>query len=237
MTRRIEDLQCGNLKILQDDNGYCFSSDSVLLANFFKAKKGDRVVELCSGSGVISILGTAKTSAEHFDCFEIQSELAQMCKESVKINNLTNITVHNTDLKNAPEILKGQRVDVVVVNPPYYTNLSKSVSEQIDIATHERTTSLSQIASTSGKLLKHGGKLYMVHIAERFAEICYELIKNNLQPKQVVLVRPTPNKNYSVVLIEATKGAKVGLKFDELLLANEHGNPTEQINQMYNNKK
>ena len=69
-------------------------------------KKGDRVVEFCSGSGVISILGTAKTSAEHFDCFEIQSKLAQMCQESVKINNLTNITVHNTDLKNAPEILR-----------------------------------------------------------------------------------------------------------------------------------
>lgn len=237
LAKILEDLGCNNLKILQETTGYKFTSDSVLLANFFKAKKGDRVVEFCSGSGVISILGTAKTSAEHFDCFEIQSKLAQMCKESVKINNLTNITVHNTDLKNAPEILKGQRIDVVVVNPPYYTNASQSANEQIDIATHERTTTLKDISTTSAKLLKHGGKLYMVHIAERFAEICYELIKNNLQPKQVVFVRPTPNKNYSVVLIEATKGAKVGLKFHELLLADEQGNPTEQINQMYNNKK
>lgn len=237
MCKQLEDLGCNGLKILQDTNQYRFTSDSVLLANFFNAKKDDNVVELCSGSGVISILGTAKTNAKHFYCFEIQPKLAEMCKESVKINNLTNITVYNTDLKNAPQIMQGIRTDVVIVNPPYYTNASTSKAMQIDIATHERTTNLQEIASTSAKLLKHGGKFYMVHIAERFAEICHALIQNNIQPKQVTFVRPTPNKPYSVVLVQATKGAKVGVKFNELLLADTNGNPTAQVLKMYNNSK
>lgn len=237
MCKQLEDLGCNGLKILQDTNQYRFTSDSVLLANFFNAKKDDNVVELCSGSGVISILGTAKTNAKHFYCFEIQPQLAEMCKESVKINNLTNITVYNTDLKNAPQIMQGIRTDVVIVNPPYYTNASTSKAMQIDIATHERTTNLQEIANTSAKLLKHGGKFYMVHIAERFAEICYALIQNNLQPKQVTFVKPTPNKPYSVVLVQATKGAKVGVKFSELLLADADGNPTKQVLKMYNNSK
>ena len=93
--------------------------------------------------------------------------------------------------------MQGIRTDVVIVNPPYYTNASTSKAMQIDIATHERTTNLQEIASTSAKLLKHGGKFYMVHIAERFAEICHALIQNNIQPKQVTFVRPTPNKPYS----------------------------------------
>lgn len=217
VSRTIEDLYCNNLKILQDDQEYRFTSDSVLLANFFKARKGDRVVELCSGSGVISILGTAKTNAAQFDLFEIQPNLAKMCKESIKINNLTNIFVHNCDLSKATEILDGQRIDVVVVNPPYYKEDTKSSGENIDIATHERTTTLKQIAKTAGELLKFGGNFYMVHVASRLAEICYELIQNDLQPKKIVLIKPTKTKPVNVVLIQATKGAKVGVKIDQLV--------------------
>lgn len=217
MSRTIEDLYCNNLKILQDDQEYRFTSDSVLLANFFKARKGDRVVELCSGSGVISILGTAKTNAAQFDLFEIQPNLAKMCEESIKMNNLTNIFVHNCDLSKATEILEGQRIDVVVVNPPYYKEDTKSSGENIDIATHERTTTLKQIAKTAGELLKFGGNFYMVHVASRLAEICYELIQNDLQPKKIVLIKPTKTKPANVVLIQATKGAKVGVKIDQLV--------------------
>ena len=80
MCKQLEDLGCNGLKILQDTNQYRFTSDSVLLANFFNAKKDDNVGELCSGSGVISILGTAKTNAKHFYCFEIQPQLAETLK-------------------------------------------------------------------------------------------------------------------------------------------------------------
>lgn len=217
MSKVLENLGCNNLKILQDDKEYRFTSDSVLLANFFKAKKGDNVVELCSGSGVISILGTAKTNAENFYLFEIQRNLAKMCEESVKINNLTNIYVHNCNLSLAPEILKGKRIDVVVVNPPYYTDSTKSEADNIDIATHERATTLSEIIKTSSNLLKFGGNFYMVHIASRLAEICYEMVKVDLQPKKIVLVKPTPTKPANVVLIKATKGAKVGTKICDII--------------------
>lgn len=217
MSRTVEDLYCNNLKILQDDKEYRFTSDSILLANFFKARKSDRVVELCSGSGVISILGTAKTNAKQFDLFEIQPNLAKMCEESVKINNLTNIFVHNCDLRLAPQILQNQTVDVVVVNPPYYKEDTKSSGDNIDIATHERTITLKDIAKTSSRLLKFGGDFYMVHIASRLAEICYELVCENLQPKHIVLIKPTKDKAPNVVLIKATKNAKVGVKIDQLI--------------------
>lgn len=217
MSRTLEDLGCNNLKILQDDQEYRFTSDSVLLANFFKAKKTDCVVELCSGSGVISILGTAKTNAKQFDLFEIQPNLAKMCEESIKINNLSNIFVHNADLISAPEILKNQKIDVVVVNPPYYKEDTKSAGDNIDIATHERTTSLKDIIKTSSRLLKFGGNFYMVHIASRLAEICYELVSEDLQPKQIVLIKPTQNKAPNVMLIKATKNAKVGVKIGQLV--------------------
>lgn len=215
MTRRIEDLQCEGLKIIQDKNLYTFTSDAVLLANYFKANKGDFVVELCSGSGVISILGTKKTGAQHFYCFEIQKELADMCKASIELNGIKNITVYNENLKDAPSILSGKRIDVVVVNPPYFTDSKYSPNASVAAATHEIKTTLLDILATASKLLKHGGKLYMVQTASRLAEICYTLKKYNLEPKEIVMVKPTTQKEPNVVLLTAVKNGKVGVKIKE----------------------
>ena len=218
LSRKLEDLDCAGLKIFQDDDLYKFTSDAVLLANFFKAKKDAEVVELCSGSGVISILGSHKTRAKHFVCVELQSELADMCKESVKINHLDDkIDVINANLTDFSDNFH-KKVDVVVVNPPYFEKKLAKDQGHYSKCTHEVSTSLAEIARASSKLLKFGGKLYMVHVAERFAEICYELKKNNLEPKRAILVKPTKEKSPNVVLIEATLGGRVGLKIEEMIL-------------------
>lgn len=235
VNKQIEDLQYKGLKIVQDKDSYCFTSDSVLLANFFNANSGDNVVELCSGSGVISILASKKTNASNFYCFEIQSNLANLCEESLKINNIANIKVYNTDLFNAPQIMQGTRVDVVVVNPPYYTDNTYSKNNSVSVATHERSTNLQTIAEVAGKLLKFGGKFYMVHIASRFAEICYHLVNNKLQPKQAIFIKPNNNKQYNIVLIQATKGAKAGLTIKDLVITDN--NLTSQQLQMLFDKK
>ena len=232
LTRIVEDLQCDGLVIVQDSNLYKFTSDSVLLANFFKAKKTDEVVELCAGSGVISILGTKKTNAKQFYCFEIQKEMCDIFKESTILNKIENIKIFNENLIKAPEILK-KTVDVVVVNPPYYTNKEINNNKHISVATHELETNLEDICKISSKLLKFGGKLYMVHVADRLAEICFNLKKYNLEPKKVVLVKPTKEKPANTVLIEATKGAKVGLKIDELICQNADGSMTTELKKIY----
>lgn len=236
MNKQIEDLQCDGLKIIQDKDGYSFTSDAVLLANYLKANAGENVVELCSGSAVISILATKKTRAKYFYCFELQKNLSEISEESVKLNNIKNITIYNKDILHAPKVLQGKVIDVVVVNPPYYSTGIPSENQSIAMATHEISTNLKSVAEIAGKLLKFGGRFYMVHLAERFAEICSELIKNKLQPKQVTFVRPTPNKEYNLVLISATKGGKVGLKYSELIIQDENGNPTKEILKMYNKK-
>ncbi len=218
--KKIEDLGCCGLVIVQDKDGYNFTSDAVLLANYFKAKSADIVVELCSGSGVISILGTKKTSARHFYCFEIQKTMCEDCLQSINLNKIKNIDVFNSDLKEAPNILNGKQIDVVVVNPPYFTDNIKSENLVVSTATHEVTTTLADVVQTASKLLKFGGKFYMVHTANRLAEICHCLICHNIQPKEIVLVKPTKNKDAKTVLITAIKNGKVGVKIKEIIVEN-----------------
>ena len=60
MIEKIEDLQFEGLKIIQDTEGYAFTSDSVLLANYVRFMPKSKVVEFCAGTGVISILLSKK---------------------------------------------------------------------------------------------------------------------------------------------------------------------------------
>ena len=120
MAERLEDLQFEGLKIYQDDKGYCFTSDSVLLANYAKFIAGSKVVEFCAGSGVISILLSKKQKPRSIHAFEIMEKPYKLFKKSVEYNNLEDkVFPINDKLENAVNLLGRGFADVVVCNPPY----------------------------------------------------------------------------------------------------------------------
>ena len=86
---RIEDLQCDGLKIVQNKNLYTFTSDSVVLANFIQSKKKDVCVEIGAGSGVISILLSAKTNFEKIFAFELQTSMSKLLEKNIHARSRT----------------------------------------------------------------------------------------------------------------------------------------------------
>ena len=115
---RLDDLELDNLMIIQRKNGYKFSTDSVLLANFAKGKPSDVCVDLCSGGGVVAILFSYKNKIIKMYAIEIQKSQAEMSRRSIEYNKL-NIEVINDDLKNLKQIFGAETIDVITVNPPY----------------------------------------------------------------------------------------------------------------------
>jgi|GEM_PF-3582020 len=85
---RLDDLQCENLFLIQNPAKFCFGIDAVLLANFIKAKRGGHAVDLCTGSGIVPVLLSAKTQAKKITGIEIQEDIAEMANRSVKYNSL-----------------------------------------------------------------------------------------------------------------------------------------------------
>lgn len=230
----LDDLQLDGLKIIQHKDGYKFSTDSVLLANFGKAKASDKYLDLCSGSGVVAILFSWKNKIKNASIIELQPRLADMAQRSIDINNL-NINVINDDLKNSLKYFEQETFDVITVNPPYNINLGELSESEITIATHELKTSLKDIVLISSKLLKYGGKLFMVHRADRLADIIYELKKCKIEPKRLKIIYPKRSKEPNLILIEAKKGAKVGLKYEKPLILNEeNGEETIELKKIYN---
>ena len=219
---QIEDLQCKGLKIIQNKALYTFTSDSVILANFLRIKSNEVCVEIGTGSGVISILASAKNKFNKIFAFEPQIDIANLAKRNIELNELNNkIEIINDKIQNYSKYLNKESVDVVFSNPPYMKTLKQSCENEIrDCSRHDKTLPIEELCENVFHLLKFGGRFYVVYSAERSCELINCLIKNKLQPKQMFY---TDNGKGRIVLvvIEAVKGGKSGVKVLPNLVTNK----------------
>ena len=233
----LEDLQFANLKLIQHADLYRFTSDAVLLSSFVEIRAGERALEIGTGSGVISILCAKKTQAQHITAVEIQPVMADMARRSVALNALENtIQVECTSIQDFAE-KQDRSYDVVFCNPPFKEMHSgaESLRENIRLSRHEACLPLSDLANCAARLLKYGGRFYMIHRADRMAEIFHVLIQNRLQPKTVRLIQSKPNAEPHIFLLKAVKNGQYGLRFlPTLQILDECGKETQEIRKIYN---
>lgn len=234
---RIDDLHRNGYQIIQKENGFCFGMDAVLLSGFAAVKPGERVADLGTGTGIIPILLEAKTEGEHFTGLEIQTAMAEMAGRSVALNHLeAKITIVEGNIKEAGRIFGGASFDVVTTNPPYMNDSHGLKNPDLPkaIARHEVLCTLEDVVRESAKLLRPGGRLYMVHRPHRLIEIISELTKYKLEPKRMKLVHPFVDKEANMVLIEAVRGGRPMLKVEKpLIVYKEQGVYTDEIYDIY----
>ncbi len=239
---RIDDLEYKGLKIIQNKNGFCFGIDSVLLSDFAKnIKKNAKVVDIGTGTGIISILLSKKANLSKIYGIEIQDEVADMAKRSVYLNNLNDkIEIINTNIKDIFNILNPNEFDVIVTNPPYMKMNTGAINEEKKklISRHEVECTLEDIIRISYKLLKSNGEFYMVHRAERIVDILFYLRQYKIEPKILRFIQPNLNKEPNLVLIKAVKNAGYQLNIKKpLIVYDEEGNYTDEILEIYNKEK
>lgn len=231
---RLDDLQVNGYEIIQHPGKFCFGMDAVLLSNFARVKKREKALDLGTGTGIIPILLSAKTDGEQFVGLEIQEESADMAMRSVLHNGLdSKIKIVNGDIKEAVEIFGPASFDVVTTNPPYMIGQHgiANASDAKTIARHEVLCTLDDILGQSAKILRPGGRFYMVHRPFRLAEILSKMVELKIEPKRMRMVHPFIDKEPNMVLIEGTRGGnsrmtverplvvykEVGVYSDELL--------------------
>lgn len=209
---RLDDLQFNNLYIIQSSDEYSFTSDAIALANYVHVSNYGRVVDLCSGSGVIGILVNAKNRVKDVTLVEIQAGLADMSARSIEYNKLQNFTVVNKELQGIHKIIGENTFDVVVCNPPYRILDDKqkiNEKENIAIARHEVKVTLEEIIAEASRLLKFGGNFYIVNQEDRLVDMLTYLRKYKLEPKEMKVLL---NKKGNMVMLKAKKGGKCGIK-------------------------
>ncbi|MBE5757786.1 MAG: SAM-dependent methyltransferase [Clostridiales bacterium] len=210
---RLDDLQFNNLFIIQNSQEYLFTSDAVHLANYVKVKKGGRVIDLCSGSGIIGILVGAKNDVKDVVLVELQEHLADMSRRSIEYNKIDNVSVVCNKLQGVYKIVGANSFDVVVCNPPYKKKGTATLlneKESIAMARHEIEVTLEEIVVESNKLLKYGGELYMINKEERLTDMLVIFRKYGIEPKELKIIPSLKGAN--VIMLKGKKGGKSGIK-------------------------
>ena len=236
---RIDDLEFKGLKIIQNEKGFCFGIDSVLLSDFAKnIKKNSLVLDLGTGTGIIPILLCGKTNLKKVIGVEIQEEVSNMARRSSKLNNLEEkFQVLNEDILSLGKLYENQTFDVIVTNPPYKKKDTGIINEDERkiISRHEITANLEDFVKVSRDLLKDKGEFYMVHRPERLVDIFSLLRKYKIEPKELRFVYSNMNRPPKLVLIKGIKNSKSFLKVDKnLYIYDDKGNYTDEILKIYN---
>ncbi len=238
---KIEDLQFKKLKIIQNKKGFCFGIDSILLSDFAKEiKKGSKVLDLGTGTGIIATLLCKKTELKEIIGIEKQKEVCEMAEKSVKLNQLEEqFKIINEDIMNLNKILEKNTFDAIVTNPPYKKKDTgiKNEEEKKIIARHETTARLEDFISISKDLLKDKGEFYMVHRPERLVDIFNYMRKYKIEPKILRLVYANQDSEPKLILIKGIKNGKPFLTVqNNLYIYNKEGKYTEEINKIYHKK-
>ena len=234
---RWDDLELDTLGVIQCEKEYSFTSDAVLLANYIKSGHKDNCIELCSGSGVISLIMGYKKKPKSLTLVEIQETQADRSKRSFEANQM-NVNIVCSKFQGVHEIVGKYKFDVCYANPPYrQIDLDASEKKSVAISTHEIEMNLSELICEAEKLLKFGGKFYIVYTASRIAELLFELKKLKLEPKTMTLVHSKAGKPANLVLLTAVKGAKPGMIIEPPIIEkDEFGNDTPMMRAIYNSK-
>ena len=233
----IDDLQLNGLRLIQKEKGFRFGVDAVLLSHFANIKKKHRVIDLCTGTGIVPFLVYGKYSPQEVIGLEIQEDMVEMANRSSILNNPEDkVKFINGDLKDKKIIDSIGKFDVVTVNPPYKLNNAGIVNpeDKLAIARHEIMCTLEDVIIASRRLLKDNGRMFIVHRPERLADIFGLMRKYKIEPKRVRMIHPNAKKAPNIVLVEGQRDGGAFLKWEEpLYVYDDNGNYSEEIDRIY----
>ena len=234
---RLDDLQRGGFRLIQNEKLFCFGMDAVLLSAFARVREGERVLDLGTGSGIIPVLLRARTPGRDFTGLEIQEESVEMAQRSMQLNGLeTEISIVRGDIREAGRIFPAASFHVVTSNPPYMTGGHGLIGGDpaVAAARHELLCSFEDVVRAAAWCLRSRGRFYLVHRPFRSAEIICCLCRHHLEPKRIRFVHPFADKEPNMVLIEAVKGGNPGVIVEKPLIVYETpGIYTKEVYEIY----
>jgi tRNA1Val (adenine37-N6)-methyltransferase len=226
-----------DIKLYQSKTGYRFSVDSLLLHDFVNLKKVDSIADLGAGSGIVGILLAKKYPESYVTLFEIQENLAGLAEKNVILNNLQDrVKVIQCDIREIPTLQISPGFDLIVSNPPFRRLKSGllSLGEEKAVARHEIKLNLHELIDASSSLLKSKKRLCIIYHSWRLPELMDILKKNGIEPKRLRFVHSRISSEAKMVLLEAVKNGRAGLKVDRpFYIYNEKGDYTEEMKKIY----
>ena len=227
----------GQIHVKQSKAGYRFSIDAVILANHAIPRSGEKVLDLGTGCGIISLILAYRQPDITIYGVEVQAKLAELAIANVRDNQLEDrITVICTDMKLLKPAMTSGPVDLVVCNPPFrrYGSGRLNPDEQRAIARHEIKASLGDIIQTSRRVLRKAGRLILIHTAGRMIDALVQMRTDGIEPKFIRMIHSRKSLEATLIVIEGIKGGRPGVKIAPPLFVYDQGNEyTQEVKSMF----
>lgn len=224
-----------DIKVYQPKEGYRFSVDAVLLYSFVNLKKVERIVDLGAGSGVVGLLLAKKYPDANVTLVELQENLYRLSRKNIKLNGLEN---RMDALKDDIRTLKwgAGGFELAVSNPPFRKPLTGRLSTDKEraVARHELKLTLGELLETGARLLKNRGRFSLIYHPLRLNELLLGLKAVGLEPKRMRFVHGKRKSEARMVLMDAVKNGRAGLKVERpLFVYNEDGSYTDELLEIF----
>lgn len=233
-----------DIRLYQSRNGYRFSVDALLLYSFVNVPRAKRIADLGAGSGIVGLLLAKKYPAAKVSLFELQEGLTVLAKKNITLNALGDrvnaIKADIGEMKYCSAASGTNCFDIAVSNPPFRKPKTGLISpeEERAIARHEIRLTLPGLICTAHHLLCAKGRFFLIHHPERLTELAASLRERGMEVKRLRFVHSHMCAAAKMVLVEAVKGGKAGLKVERpLYVYNEHGGHSEEMIQIYGGGK
>jgi tRNA1Val (adenine37-N6)-methyltransferase len=218
----------------QPRRGYRFGVDSVLLAAEAAAEAaGKDILDACAGCGVVSLCISflAPAPPRSLTAVELQAELCDCAQRNAERNDVA-LRVLRGDLRSVP--LQAESFDLVVANPPFRVAGTGRLAPEPGraLGRHELALSLADLLQSTSQLLRPGGEMVLIHLAEREQEVLKTAVSFGLRPLSLRRVRPMAGREPSSVLFRLRRGAGDGNALrerEDLVLHDEDGNDLPEI--------
>ena len=224
--------------IIQHENAFAFSIDSVLLAYFCSVPKTvGKIIDLGTGNGIIPLLLTERSRVP-VTGIERQPELCDMAVRTMTMNEVDGqVTVQQADVRTVRSRYHGDQWSLVTCNPPYFDTSQlamKNKQEKLANARHEEHGSLEEFVRGAAFLAKQKGKVAMVLRPERLAELLSYYQKYGIEPKRIQFVHPKAERAANIVMVEGIKAGRPGLEcLPAIIVYNADGQYTEEFQAYY----
>lgn len=204
-----------DMPIYQDDEMLCINTDTQMLGEFLCAYKNDVVLDMGTNNGALMLYASFYKPKKIIG-IDINDKALVLAKKNLDINNVENYELINADILE----YKGEEVDVIVCNPPYFKTKPNNLCDNkyLAIAKHETSINLKNLIVSIRRNIKNYGTLYILYLTSRLEELMTELIKNKFHIKVIKFIYDKNKKYSNVVLIKAIKGGKSGMVVEKPII-------------------
>ena len=195
-------------------------TDSFALGWFAAPKRGERVCDLGSGTGLLGTLLLAREPSLTLFCVEQNAAANALAEKGFAENGWAErVTLRTGDLRENAALPAAGSMDYALSNPPYFPAGSgaSAAGEARQAAREEVGCTLADVCAAAARVLRWGGRFALVHRPERLSDLFCTLRAHGLEPKRLRFVASAAESAPSLALVEARRGGKAGLSVEPML--------------------